>query len=456
MDNLFGRSLRGQMEKAGVKESELAAILGYDATYISKWINGSKLPSQRNAERVIEQMVNYLIQRMKVADETDREELRQDGMKELHLAYGSDSSYLALQGYTNSQMSFMEHQQTLIQLTREALLQALNMSDGCICIMATFDFFGLYGKSFKKLLQELKAAGVKRVELKLALDPNILAEKPGFYATYMTSIIGDLNYIEMSIVSQKPEEPHILVINDLLCVQLLWNCAGELAAVFSMDKKMVMKFSNMCRQILEGSDSLLDPANPDQLKRTNVQLDSYSDNRQWLFFNEPPAMLFPEEIMDAFIKDTSDEDYAGYLMKLKNIFKHRTCKTQIDLVFFSSMLNKYLSDGITCVGNMAHQLTKEQTYQHIRYLSEVMTRNPNFHIYVIRDTVVLNEELRKSPSIFIDSQSVYIENSKKTPNDNFHISMHGGMRHIFQKQFENLLLQPYCTKLTAEDLLRYL
>ena len=59
MENLFGNVLRMHIEKAGIKESELADKLSYDTTYISKWINGSKLPSQRNAERIIGQMADY-------------------------------------------------------------------------------------------------------------------------------------------------------------------------------------------------------------------------------------------------------------------------------------------------------------------------------------------------------------------------------------------------------------
>ncbi len=61
MNNLFGKSLRSQMEKAGIKESELADALSYDTTYISKWINGSKLPSVRNAERILGQMADFLL-----------------------------------------------------------------------------------------------------------------------------------------------------------------------------------------------------------------------------------------------------------------------------------------------------------------------------------------------------------------------------------------------------------
>lgn len=444
------------MEKAGIKESELADALSYDTTYISKWINGSKLPSVRNAERILGQMADFFADHPGKGDTADRERRWQSSFKELKKAYDSDSSYLTFQSHSNNQMSFLDSPKMLIDLTRDAFMQALENSDGSISVMATFDLFRLYSGEFKRLMQELHEAGVKRVELKLALFPEDLAEDYHFYAANILNIIGYLDYIEMSIVCQKPEQPHILVIDKLLCVQVLWNMQGELAAVFSMEEKIIERFSERCRQILETSEKLLDPAEPESLKRTNVQLDSYSDKRQWLFFNEPPAMLFPEDIMDQFIEEAEDEAYASYLIKLKNIFMKRTCKSEIDLVLYSSMINKYLSDGNVSVGNVSHQLSEEQTRSHLAYLSEVMKTNPDFAIYLIRDTVVLSEELRNCPSIFIDSYSLYIENSQKGSNDNFHISMDPRMRSAFQQFFERMLGQPYCTRLTAEDLLRYL
>ncbi len=444
------------MEKAGIKESELADALSYDTTYISKWINGSKLPSVRNAERILGQMADFFADHPGKGDTANRERRWQNSFKELKKAYDSDSSYLTFQSHSNNQMSFLDSPKMLIDLTRDAFMQALENSDGSISVMATFDLFRLYSGEFKRLMQELHEAGVKRVELKLALFPEELAEDYHFYAANILNIIGYLDYIEMSIVCQKPEQPHILVIDKLLCVQVLWNMQGELAAVFSMEEKIIERFSERCRQILETSEKLLDPAEPESLKRTNVQLDSYSDKRQWLFFNEPPAMLFPEDIMDQFIKEAKDEAYASYLIKLKNIFQKRTCKSNIDLVLYSSMINKYLSDGDVSVGNVSHHLNEEQTRSHLAYLSEVMKTNPDFAIYLIRDTVVLSEELRNCPSIFIDSYSLYIENSKKGSNDNFHISMDPRMRSAFQQFFERMLGQPYCTRLTAEDLLRYL
>lgn len=456
MNNQFGKSLRSWMDKIKIKESELACALSYDATYISKWINGSKLPAARNSEKIIEQITDFFMTHIEVRSEAEKKEQWQKCYMELKIAYANDSSYLAFQSYNNSQMFFVDSQKTLFQLTRSAFLWALKMCDHRICITASFDLFKLYGQEFKRLMLELCDAGVEKIELKLALNPEDIMSDGQLYAANILNTIGDFDYIEISIVCRKPEYPNVMVINDLFCLQILWNMSGELSAVFSMEHRIISKFSNMCQHIMETSEKILDFADPERLRRTNVQLDSYSDQRQWHFFNEPPAILFPEEIMDIFIADAKDKSYAGYLMNLKNVFAKRTSKAQIDLVIYSSMLNEYLSSGNISVGNVSHHLTPEQTRSHLRHLSRVMTENPDLRVYVIRDTVVLSEEMRNLPSIFLDSYSLNIENSKNHLNDNYHISMDPRMRTAFQQFFEAMLNKPFCNRLSAEDVLRYL
>lgn len=85
-----------------------------------------------------------------------------------------------------------------------------------------------------------------------------------------------------------------------------------------------------------------------------------------------------------------------------------------------------------------------------------MRENPDFDIWLIRDTTMLSDAVRRAPSLFIDTISVYIENARSDAHGNFHISMDLRMREAFQVSFERMLRQPYCTKLTPEDLLRYL
>ena len=120
------------------------------------------------------------------------------------------------------------------------------------------------------------------------------------------------------------------------------------------------------------------------------------------------------------------------------------------------LCNRYLAEGTVSVGNVEHRLSPEQAQAHLQHLSRLMRENPDFDIWLIRDTTMLSDAVRRAPSLFIDTISVYIENARPDAHGNFHISMDPRMREAFQVSFERMLRQPYCTKLTPEDLLRYL
>lgn len=58
-------ALKKFMKFTKTKSVTLAERIGYDVSYISKWINGAKLPSSRAIERVNEDAADSLLKRLK-------------------------------------------------------------------------------------------------------------------------------------------------------------------------------------------------------------------------------------------------------------------------------------------------------------------------------------------------------------------------------------------------------
>jgi hypothetical protein len=59
-ERLFSDELKHLMKITNMKNATVAAVLGYDISYISKWISGGKLPSARNITALIDTLVNYI------------------------------------------------------------------------------------------------------------------------------------------------------------------------------------------------------------------------------------------------------------------------------------------------------------------------------------------------------------------------------------------------------------
>lgn len=70
----FGQTLKQLLTISGVKSAALAARLGYDTSYISRWISDIKLPSLKNNSRLFSQIAASIVEE---SDSTSREQLRQ-------------------------------------------------------------------------------------------------------------------------------------------------------------------------------------------------------------------------------------------------------------------------------------------------------------------------------------------------------------------------------------------
>ncbi len=159
-------------------------------------------------------------------------------------------------------------------------------------------------------MEELHDMGAKCIKLKLAISLEALEKNYYFYTTTILNIIGCLDFVEMSIACLKPESPKLLVIDRLFCLQVLWAFDGDIGAAFSMQERVIKKFTDICCQITDSSEKLLDSAEPESLKRTNVQLDSYSRPQTMAVFSTTHrALLFPADIMDVFVERAEDKDY---------------------------------------------------------------------------------------------------------------------------------------------------
>lgn len=56
----FGETLKALLDVSNIKQSQLAAHLGYDVSYISRWLNDSKLPSAKNNSAIFAQIAEYI------------------------------------------------------------------------------------------------------------------------------------------------------------------------------------------------------------------------------------------------------------------------------------------------------------------------------------------------------------------------------------------------------------
>lgn len=451
MEKKFGEALKHFMRLSGIKEKELANFINYDITSISKWVNGAKLPSNRNGEEIIGALAECFAQNGKM------EEMDQEMMKgELRSAWEKDLAYQELHVQSPYTLSFLDNRKEFFDLLKRVFLRIGVLNGNKIELAATFNVLKFLGRRFYELLQELPQEGIRSIHLDICMDMDDMKKEYSLYCEALLNTVAGYESAEITIAQEPGERPWILMAGEFFYVQLLYPSGDDFGACFSMEKRITEWFAKVCAEILEGQEKILTCAAPENLRKTNIQLDSYSAPRQRLFFNEAPAMLLPPGVMDDLIQNAANGSYKEYLRKLKRVFQEYTYRAHVDLILFSSVISDYIVTGELSLGNVAHRMSPDQVKAHINYLAQCLEENPNFRLYVLKDTASMLTSFQKPPSIFIDPNAVTIENSQRKPNENYHISMYPQMMEMFVEYYDDMKRKPNCVELTAEELRRYL
>lgn len=454
MKSSFGKTLRNLMVENTIKESELAAVLSYDPTYISKWISGTKLPSTKNADHIIAQIASFLYQQIQVKN-PDNMITEKDIISALSKSYLQDRSEESFLASNNPMLSFSEDMDHIDQMIREAIQQALRKDNGELSLLASYNLLKADNQRIFALLEEFSMEDVSGIVISQVINAQDLQSENSSFAKSILHMVGRYKNIELEIYENTLDIPDILIINSVMCMQILWRIDGKIGVAFSLDSSTIESFKRTCARINIMSRCVLTTTESTSLLKTNTQLASYSSKRQRLFFNEPPALLFPDIIFEKLISSATDESYRDYLMKLQNVFKRRTSKAEVDLVLYSSMLTQYLTDGNIKLGGIAHHLSREDVITHLKHLNELVDSN-HLRIHLIREIGIADDELRKSPSLFLDEHGVHIENSGVDRDNKFLVSMTPAVRNVFKKYFDWMLEQPYCIELEKDDLLMFM
>lgn len=447
----FGEELKKLMHLAGLKERELANFINYDITSISKWVNGAKLPSKRNRSEIIYTLAECFAQNIKDVG-ADAAEIAE----ELLNACRKDELFKEMEIQGTHSLSFVDSRKDFFDVLEKLFRQVSALDDHTVEIAASFNVLEHLGHRFYELIQKLPSAGTKRFSMKMCMNMPEQEVENKLYCDMLLNIVAGYERAEISIVAAKEQTPWIIVVNGFFYIQILYQKEDDFAACFSTDPEVASMFRRIGREIFENAEQVLSYASPENLRKTNVQLDSYSCRRQRLFFNEAPAMLLPENVMEELAKQSENKDYSDYLRKLKKVFSSYTYNARVDLLLFSSVISEYIATGELSLGNVPHHLTEKQVKDHINYISRCMEENHGFKVYVLRDTVNESENLRMFPSIFIDTMAVTLENSRRKPNENYHISMYPQIIRVFEKYFDAMIQRPDCYELTPEEMRRYL
>lgn len=427
-NNRFGALLEDLMTIADVKNITLAQELQYDVSYISKWVNGRMLPSERGVEKILhgisscitasvdDEKRDLLYRKYSVFCMEDLEQVIFDNLlieynyvKNLKVDTGSEIApqivcypELTLLQFVNK----MRHPvlRKVESLEVVAMIDLLAMDKNCQTVIAELqDNYNnsvdrkYPGVHFSMLIDTSLDHGntLRNMELILNMISNFSSVDFDLYESKQA--IGKLIFTVregFTISGMMTDSNHCIAVT-----------ASENPEIGSVMYDKLKSFCGHSNQILEHASV------PEFLSGNNYMKSILSEQQYWLISSVTehflPEDLF-EELLEEQVKGQQDAETLALIRRnhvlVRNIMGEMTTK----ILLYESALQNFMVTGEMDLFCCKVCLTTKQRLRYLENMVEKLKQNPEIEVRVFSTEYLNNFHLVNTPNVFCSDSISYI------------------------------------------------
>lgn len=432
MDNLrniaFGELLEKLLYLSNQKKGSLAKKLGYDISYISKWVNGRNLPTQNSiynickitSEFIVEslnpiskqELKHYFEIELEVNDDNRLTEYIERSLRESYIDT-VQNSYFSICKSTHSQDNYNSMMHINPRLRKNYLSKDAGSyisESGKLDIILSTNLYKL------KSDDKVSIAEMKSILAETQKDNEVKARiLIGFEGSEKDTILNTLIIIDMitsypnlnfEVYNCNVDNSNILSITkDRIFHSAIYASDGRcLFTNMSKERSIVDDIYYSLEEIIKNQGKLLvEKKSPlDILKdKTYIQYIMGQDLK-WVLgsMNEffMPSDLFMELAESIF---GNDEELLQELVQINIFLQNVVYKSNINVMIYESQLMKYISTREVTFFNINVKLTLEQMKRHIKNIEEIIKNQKDIEIKLIEGNFVEAIDSDLNPSIYL-------------------------------------------------------
>lgn len=481
--NQYGEFIRFLLNAADVRVGALADRLGYDITYVSKWLTGSRLPSERATDHIHKNMAEFFAGQLSshpnqqiianiighhynggLGEAELREALDAALFQLLCLRYAESASSVKGLPRKSLEGAFLFKKPDIIALMKSAVLKAANSKAKKIEILSSVDLYRIFGDQLVSLFEQCSLMNLS-ASLDQVVDLEVFRGDKDTYFDHVIKTFSVANAPKVTLFCNNgpPSGSGIIVIKGVAALQLALEGDGILSCCYSYEDEVTAALSEYCSSLFRRLPRFLFPLNAQTLVKTNTWIDFYTQKDIQIFICGAPALFLPPEVIDELIEsvpaqEEKDIECRVHLKMLSRIWEQKTRHSSINIILFKSCLLEYLQTGNLYLEQRKFTLTAGQRAAHVNHLDGILQENPGIRIRMIDDIASSVHQLRYGVSFFASSSEVIFEKAILGPSTQFCYHKLGHMEDIelFRQYFEQVAANRYVIDTGTEDLLDYM
>lgn len=398
----FGNAIKQLLLINGIKMGNLAVFLGYDISYLSKWINDSKLPSSKNAEYICKRIASYVTElstpaacietaaelKFELTDDLDFENALFHQLYTIFLKQKNPASYVPrIENnaiiLTDSSSLAKEIQDEIISLYRKSNSTQLEV----ILIMPT-DFLLSNDISAINQLCNLENSR-KKIHIRQIIN---LPDFPGdvnSYVCYLLKHISLRHPIQMDFYepishSSVPSQNPILIVKDEVVVQGISDSitGRQHFSLVTHDPSIVLEYYHLADLYLKTLTPSMERLKHKDIQNMNLPY-NYAMQRknQYIMRSMELIHLSPElleVILDKYLDTPELYDYHRKMLEI-------TCESCNSLITYESTLINYINTGNIQLFDRIITLSRNDRKRHLMHLIEELESHSQISLKILSD-----------------------------------------------------------------------
>lgn len=427
----FGQLLEKLLYLSNQKKIVLAKELGYDISYISKWVNGKNIPTQKNISNICKMTSNFIVNSL-----TESSKLELKEYFEINTEIDNDDE---LKGYL--EYSLKDSYVNTVQKNIPSIYEKNNLANLEDNYNSTLHINPRLRKQYLAKYAEMFIEKSENMEIIIYVNLYSLNNADKMAISNMKKILHSMSLkknIKVSILMGFEGENDDIIFNTILIINMitsyscmdfkLYNCDIALnsilsvikgamfhTAMFTKDKRCL--FTNISRKksIVDEAYNTLDDIRKSRGEKLVYYKNSYDIIKEkiWIQYimgtdlrfligsiNEffMPKDLFEEISLEVF----KEEPYLLDDLRQINMFlENMTYKSKMKVLIYEKELIRYMATGEIHFFNRHVKLNIHQMQKHINYIKNIIANSNNINIKLVEDGFVELFKNNKNPSLYL-------------------------------------------------------
>lgn len=421
MTNNFGEIIHKLLDITCEKNFRLANYLGYDVTYISKWINGSKLPSQKNITEIIDGICQFFMDNINESSlrqlcydfeliNNSKESVKNELSRYLYDSYESqklnkNKDYII----NNNNSCTMLGNNDIDKWIFENLKNYCNKSkEKDIHIIITHD---IKRYSSKKSVSEISknkdfVFNSKKVYIHQLINLDEMKKDINEYCKIILLYLNSNSNITYNLYSNNNENFNMILVKNCLSVMYINdnNCNLNINSV-SRDLETINNLYNHYNNYLSSKVQLYEIKSGQELMDQKYLINFVMQNHIKLIFKNMHSIGIPEDILSKIRHDNNlSSDNLNKVFSMMNVCLQNM---KLKIIIYKSALLNYIFDGILNLYDKIVLVSKEDRVCHLQNIINILKTNELFEIRFIEDDNDFISISDLDNSIFISNQSCF-------------------------------------------------